>query len=85
MITKELITEVTLTILIRAETTLPADIKEALARAYEREDTEIAMSQIGAMLENVKLAEAMQRPLCQDTGSPLFSLRLGMASRTLAI
>ena len=77
MITKELITDVTLTILIRAETTLPADIKEALARAYEREDTEIAMSQIGAMLENVKLAEATQRPLCQDTGSPLFFVTLG--------
>jgi fumarate hydratase subunit alpha len=77
MITKELIEEVTLTILRRAETTLPEDVKDALVRAYESEETEIAKVQLAAMLENVKLAEQQQRPLCQDTGSPLFFVKFG--------
>jgi len=77
MITKELIKDVTISILRRAETTLPSDVKAALVRAYEREEHEIAKVQLEAMLENVKLAEELQRPLCQDTGLPLFFVMLG--------
>ncbi|MHC1610474.1 MAG: fumarate hydratase [Candidatus Methanospirareceae archaeon] len=77
MITKELIRDVTISILRRAETTLPKDVKAALARAYEREEQEIAKVQLEAMLENVRLAEELQRPLCQDTGIPLFYVKLG--------
>ena len=78
MITKELIKDVTINILRRAETTLPKDVKEALVRAYECEENEIAKVQLKAMLENIKLAEKMQRPLCQDTGIPLFYVTLGL-------
>jgi fumarate hydratase subunit alpha len=76
MITKELIKDVTISILRRAETTLPSDVKAALVRAYEREEHEIAKLQLEAMLENVRLAEELQRPLCQDTGIPLFYVKL---------
>ena len=77
MITKKLIKDVTINILRRAETTLPEDVKQALSRAYEQETNEIARVQLKAMLENVKLAEELQRPLCQDTGLPLFFVTLG--------
>ena len=77
MITKKLIKDVTINILRRAETTLPEDVKQALSRAYEQETNEIAQVQLKAMLENVKLAEELQRPLCQDTGLPLFFVTLG--------
>ena len=77
MTTKELIKDVTISILRRAETTLPDDVKAALVRAYEREEQEIAKVQLEAMLENVKLAEELQRPLCHDTGLPLFYVKLG--------
>lgn len=77
MITKELIREVTITLLKRAETGLPDDVKAALVRAYEREDNKIAKIQLEAMLDNIKLAGEMQRPLCQDTGLPLFFVTLG--------
>jgi fumarate hydratase subunit alpha len=83
MITRELIKDVTVTILRRAETTLPVDVKEALARAYQCEEHEIAKVQLEAMLENVWLAEAMQRPLCQDTGLPLFFVKLGSGNVNL--
>lgn len=78
MITKGLIKDITVNILSRAETILPNDVKEALIRAYECETNEIAKVQLKAMLENVKLAEEMQRPLCQDTGIPLFFVSLGV-------
>ena len=77
MVTKELIKDVTANILRRAEITLPSDVKEVLVRAYECETSEIAKVQLKAMLENVKLADEMQRPLCQDTGIPLFYVTLG--------
>lgn len=91
MLSKELIRGVTAEILRRAETTLPKDVKAALARAYEREcgcgcececgcegeGNEIAKVQLEAMLENVRLAEELQRPLCQDTGLPLFFVKFG--------
>lgn len=84
MITKELIKDVTISILRRAETTLPKDVKQALARAYEREENEIAKVQLEAMLENVRLAEELQRPLCQDTGLPLFFVTLGSCNVELS-
>jgi fumarate hydratase subunit alpha len=77
MITRAEIKAVAITLLKRAETTLPTDVKEALRRAYEREEQEIAKVQLAAMLENVQLAEELQRPICQDTGLPLFFVRLG--------
>ena len=77
MITKELIKEVTVTLLRTAEIALPGDVKAALDRAYECEAKELAKVQVKAMLENVKLAVALQRPLCQDTGIPLFFVKLG--------
>jgi len=83
MITKDMIREVTITLLRRAETTLPSDVKEALVRAYEREVHEIAKVQLEAMLENIRLAEEMQRPICQDTGLPLFFVKLGAGIKNL--
>jgi len=77
MITKKLIKDVTISILKRAETALPEDVKQALGRAYEQETNEIARVQLKAMLDNVKLAEELQRPLCQDTGLPIFYVTLG--------
>lgn len=83
MITKDLIRDVTITLLRRAETTLPGDVKAALVRAYEREVHEIAKVQLGAMLENLRLAEELQRPICQDTGLPLFFVKLGTGLKDL--
>jgi fumarate hydratase subunit alpha len=84
MITKGLIKDVTVNILRRAETTLPNDVKEALVRAYEREEADVAKVQLKAILENIKLAEELQRPLCQDTGIPLFFVKLGRCTMNLS-
>jgi fumarate hydratase subunit alpha len=83
MITKEMIKGVTITLLKRAEITLSSDVKAALRSAYEREESEIARVQLAAMLENIRLAEDLQRPICQDTGLPILFLKLGRISESL--
>lgn len=83
MITNEMIKEVTVNLLQRAETSLPDDVTAALRSAYEREKSEIARVQLAAMLENIRLAEDLQRPICQDTGLPIVFLKLGRVSESL--
>ena len=58
-----------------ANTKLPKDIGWALeaAAGWERDPT--ASAQIGAIMENVKKAEVLARPMCQDTGIPIFYVR----------
>ena len=55
-----------------ANTRLPHDIGWALEAAAGWETNEIAYSQLGAIMDNVKKAEFLGRPMCQDTGIPVF-------------
>jgi len=56
---------------------LTDDVKEALARALERETSEIGKLQLQAIVDNIKLAEESQVPICQDTGLILFFVKIG--------
>ena len=60
-----------------AVTVLPRDVREALERAYETETSDIGRAQLEAILEDVRLAEETSRPICQDTGTIIFYVRLG--------
>ena len=64
-------------LIVRVATGLPADVYEALKRAYEGEDRPVAKAQLGAILKNVELACRRGRPICQDTGSPYLYIELG--------
>ena len=57
--------------------TLPCDVVSALKRAQENETEELPKYIMGKILENVKLAEKKQAPLCQDTGVPIFYVKIG--------
>ena len=61
----------------KAETELPQDVIVALEKAYEIE-TDVAKTQIGAILENIKLAKSSGRPMCQDTGIQTFFVEVGI-------
>ncbi|MEM2188424.1 MAG: fumarate hydratase [Nitrososphaerota archaeon] len=64
--------------LIRAAAThLPEDVKASLRRAYELEENPLARRMLSAILENVELAEGRGRPICQDTGIVMFSVKAG--------
>lgn len=66
-------------LILRAETTIPADVKEALEEACKCEEG-LARLQIETILENIRVAEEKKIPLCQDTGVLVFYVELGSES-----
>ncbi len=68
----ETIDEVIVKLLRLANTRLSHDIGWALEAAAGWETSEIASSQLGCIMDNVKKAEYLGRPMCQDTGIPVF-------------
>jgi len=85
VITKELIEEVSLNILQLAETSLPGDIVNALEQAYQNETENMAKTQLKNILENITLAKDNKIPMCQDTGVPLFFVKLPASSSFISI
>lgn len=61
----------------RAVIYIPPDVKQALVRAYQREESDIARAQLKSILDNIELAEKLQRPVCQDTGTISFYVEVG--------
>ncbi len=60
-----------------AETRLPEDTVKALEKAYYEEENKLAKTQLGAILENIKIAEKEKLPMCQDTGLQTFFVEVG--------
>ncbi len=60
---------------------LPADLLDALKRAHERELSPQGREILGQCIENASIAAAELRPLCQDTGSALFFIKMGSECR----
>lgn len=69
------LTEPFLELIRRASTDLPLDVEGALrdAQAHEEPDS-TAFRVLEAILENVRLARANSTPICQDTGTPIFTI-----------
>jgi len=71
----ETVEDVVVNILRMANTKLPEDVGWALEAAAAWETNETAYSQLGGIMDNVKKAEFTGRPMCQDTGIPVFYVR----------
>ncbi|RTE87530.1 MULTISPECIES: fumarate hydratase [Gammaproteobacteria] len=56
----------------------PIDFVEALAEAYEKEQSEAAKNAIAQMLVNSRMSAQGRRPLCQDTGIVTCFVKVGM-------
>jgi len=63
--------------ILRASIMIPRDVEDALARAAQKEETDIARSQMKAVLEDVQIARDERRPICQDTGIVSFYVTAG--------
>lgn len=61
----------------KVATSIPPDIEEAikLAFPYEVEGSN-ARSSLGIILDNIKQARETSRPICQDTGVPVFFVKV---------
>lgn len=56
---------------------LPEDVKTALQKAHDNESNELAKLQLKNILDNIETAEQKKIPLCQDTGVPIFFVKIG--------
>ena len=63
-------------LMLRAETDLPNDVKNALKKAAISEKG-IAKLQLMNILKNIELSKNELRPMCQDTGTPTFFIKVG--------
>ena len=62
---------------IRALKVLPPDIKQGFERLLDGETGRTARSVLGTMVQNIAVAEQTDNLLCQDTGIPIYNLRIG--------
>ncbi|MEW6067623.1 MAG: fumarate hydratase [Nitrospirota bacterium] len=60
----------------KAATSLPSDVEAALKSAYEKESKSNAKAALATILENIKIARKTKRPICQDTGVPVFFIKV---------
>jgi len=70
----------------KVATSLPPDVEEALRMALTREkEGSAAASALSVMIDNVRLARDTAKPICQDTGVPVFFVKvpLGLSYREL--
>ncbi len=57
----------------RTSTDLPADVEKAIRAAREREERDsAAQGAFDTILENIQMSRGNSRPICQDTGTPIF-------------
>ncbi len=64
-------------IYIKALTDLPPDVREALKKAYDRETYPSARAIFDAMFKAIEIADTKGRLLCQDTGLPIYKVKVG--------
>jgi fumarate hydratase class I len=63
-------------LIVETSTNLPKDVRRAVKAAAERENagTRAAMS-LGTITNNIKMADDLVSPICQDTGLPTFKIK----------
>lgn len=72
-----LVEEVARELYVRALKILPPDIKAGFARLNASETDPTAQKVLGTMITNIRVAEATENLLCQDTGIPIYNVTIG--------
>ena len=62
---------------LKASFDLRGDIKKALVKACNQEREKLAKEALTAILKNSELAKKKRMAICQDTGYPIFFLKVG--------
>lgn len=57
--------------------TIPPDVKAAIERARDRETSESARGILNTILKNIDVAKSTASLVCQDTGLPIYKVRIG--------
>ncbi len=66
----------------KVATSIPPDVETAIVEAARNEDDGLTLNII---IDNIKSARALKRPVCQDTGVPIFWIKLpqGVSQREI--
>ncbi len=69
----------------KVATSIPNDIEEALKATGAKETGPLSRKSIDIVLKNVSLARTSNRPICQDTGFPVFFVKVpkGLSHRNI--
>jgi tartrate/fumarate subfamily iron-sulfur-dependent hydro-lyase alpha chain len=62
---------------VRSLKDLPPDIRAAVQRAYDKETYETGKQILSTILQNIDVADEQQMLICQDTGIPVFFVKIG--------
>ncbi|MFZ7101031.1 MAG: fumarate hydratase [Peptococcaceae bacterium] len=62
---------------IKALKDLPPDTRDALKGAHEAEMSETGKRVLATILENVQISDSKNRLICQDTGIPIYFVKVG--------
>ena len=65
------------TLCINANCFLPGDVRTALCRAGETEQSGVGKAILGDLVDNYRLADQEKLPICQDTGMAVLFVELG--------
>lgn len=60
----------------KVATSIPTDVEDALKKALSDETGPAAKASLDIILQNISSARTSARPICQDTGFPVFFVRL---------
>ncbi|MBQ9391174.1 MAG: fumarate hydratase [Lachnospiraceae bacterium] len=71
------ITETVAKMCMEANLTLSPDMKEAFTKAKTKEESELGKKIFSQLEENLKIAEAEEIPICQDTGMAVVFVEIG--------
>lgn len=73
----KLVEEVGKELYIRALKILPPDVREALRKAAAKEKNPTAQEIFKTILKNIEVADSQNVLICQDTGLPIYMLKVG--------
>lgn len=76
-ISPKLIEDTARELMARAAIDIPADYRDGVRLARDREKNRLARFVLDQMLGNWEIASADRRPMCADTGLPRYYVRLG--------
>jgi fumarate hydratase class I len=60
----------------KVATSIPGDVEDALKKAYLNETEPLTRESLNVILQNIKIARTTSRPICQDTGFPVFYVKV---------
>lgn len=77
MISEQRLLEAIIRLHRQASICLPPSVKGALRKASQTEKEAPSKHQLDTVLKNIDIAESKQVPVCQDTGVPIFFVKIG--------